>query len=68
MTSIAAVDFSPSPGLELKQLLLLGTGVVLVTLAGYRLWMIASGWWADWRWRRHGVDRRSRPRGRRLDD
>jgi hypothetical protein len=68
MTSIAAVDFPSSPGPELKQLVLLGAGVVLVTLAAYRLWMVVAGWWADWRWRRHGVDRRARPRGRRHDD
>ena len=47
---------------------LVGLSAVVLSLLGYWAWMGLSGWLADRRWRRHGIDRRSAPRGRRSTD
>lgn len=50
------------------EVVLVGLSAVVLSLLGYWAWMGLSGWLADRRWRRQGVDRRSDRRGRRSTD
>lgn len=50
------------------EIVLIGLSAVVLSLLGYWAWMTVSGWFADRRWRKHGLDRRSGLPGRRVDD
>jgi hypothetical protein len=47
---------------------LIGLSAVVLSLLGYWAWMGISGWLADRRWRRGGIDRRGDRTGRRSID
>ena len=51
-----------------KEIALIGLAAIVLSLLGYWVWMVFSGWLADRRWRNQGIDRRKNPRGRRKDD
>lgn len=54
--------------LGLIEIALIGLSAVVVSLLSYWAWISLSGWLGEWRWRRHGVDRRSARAGRRKSD
>ncbi len=50
------------------EIALIALCAVVLSLLGYWAWMGISGWLADRRWRKHGLNRRSGKPGRRQDD
>lgn len=50
------------------ELALIGLSAIVLSLLGYWAWMVVSGWLADRRWHRGGVNRRVGRPGRRNTD